>query len=106
MIKYINPLINDDLENILLNKKILVVDDQKVNRFMVTKYLEEYGVNIIKAKNGEEMLAEYIKAEEGGDPYDVILADIHMPGMDGDEAADKLAKGPFKQRDMISVNKR
>jgi CheY-like chemotaxis protein len=62
-------------------RKILVVEDNDMNMQLVEFLLEEGGYAIIKATSGEEALA---LTQNGSDSTpDLILMDIHLPGMDG-----------------------
>lgn len=68
--------------------RILVVDDESLNRFLLVHMLEEAGyTDCFEAESGREalQLAEKIKP-------DLILLDIIMPDMDGYEVAPKLKK--------------
>lgn len=67
---------------ILENKKILLVEDNEMNRLVATMILKHYGALITEAQNGSEAIAA-IKASV----YDLVLMDIQMPVMDGLEAA-------------------
>lgn len=60
-------------------RKILVVEDNDMNMQLVEFLLEEGGYDIVKATSGEEALS---LTHEGAAP-DLILMDIHLPGMDG-----------------------
>lgn len=60
-------------------RKILVVEDNDMNMQLVEFLLEEGGYDIVKATSGEEALAI---TRDGAAP-DLILMDIHLPGMDG-----------------------
>ena|SRR6185295_2653882 len=62
-------------------RKILVVEDNDMNMQLVEFLLEEGGFHILKATSGEEALA-ITRAGDGAAP-DLILMDIHLPGMDG-----------------------
>lgn len=61
-------------------RNILVVEDNDMNMQLVEFLLEEGGYRIVKATSGEEALA--ITRDGAGTP-DLILMDIHLPGMDG-----------------------
>lgn len=61
-------------------RRILVVEDNDMNMQLVEFLLEEGGFEIMKATSGEEALA--ITVAEG-QPPDLILMDIHLPGVDG-----------------------
>lgn len=60
---------------------VLVVEDNDMNMQLVEYLLEEGGYSIVKATSGEEALA--ITRDAAAPPPDIILMDIHLPGMDG-----------------------
>jgi CheY-like chemotaxis protein len=62
-------------------RTILVVEDNDMNMQLVEFLLEEGGYSIVKASSGEEALA-ITQNGSNGTP-DLILMDIHLPGMDG-----------------------
>jgi len=65
-----------------MSAKILVVEDNDMNMQLVEYLLEEGGYDIVKATSGEEALA--ITSDDAGlATFDLILMDIHLPGMDG-----------------------
>ena len=64
----------------MTGRKILVVEDNDMNMQLVEFLLEEGGYEIVKATSGEEALS--ITRDSGAAP-DLILMDIHLPGMDG-----------------------
>jgi CheY-like chemotaxis protein len=61
-------------------KTVLVVEDNDMNMQLVEYLLEEGGYSIVKATSGEDALA--ITRSATARP-DLILMDIHLPGMDG-----------------------
>ena len=63
-----------------MNRTVLVVEDNDMNMQLVEYLLEEGGYNIVKAASGEEALAI---TRAAAPPLDLILMDIHLPGMDG-----------------------
>ncbi len=65
--------------------KALVVDDNQINVFVLTAFLEHWGVEFDVAVNGREAL-EAVQSR----PYDVILMDLRMPEMDGYEAVRRM----------------
>jgi len=67
--------------------KILLAEDDEVNQVVITRMLKERGHNVDIAETGLRALELYNK-----NIYDVILMDIHMPEMDGIEAA-KVIRG-------------
>lgn len=65
----------------MTDRRILVVEDNDMNMQLVEFLLEEGGYAIVKATSGEEALA--ITRDDGAPAPDLILMDIHLPGMDG-----------------------
>ena len=63
------------------NAKVLIVDDNDINRVLEAMLLKETEVQTAQVAGGEEMLAELM-----GTSYDVVLLDHIMPDMDGVEA--------------------
>ena len=68
-----------------LRGRVLVVDDNSVNRKILARQLELTGVSTDSAAGGEEALALW---SQGG--YDLVLADLQMPTMDGFELARRI----------------
>jgi CheY-like chemotaxis protein len=67
--------------------RILVVDDNKVNRMLLTRALQEHGHLVTTAEHGRQAL-ELLRATQPGraewdSAFDVVLLDILMPEMDG-----------------------
>jgi CheY-like chemotaxis protein len=60
-------------------RRILVVEDNEMNMQLVEYLLEEGGYDIVKATSGEEALT----VTRDSASLDLILMDIHLPGMDG-----------------------
>jgi CheY-like chemotaxis protein len=70
-----------DRDFYLQDKVVLIVDDDMRNLFALSKVLEERGLQIFKAEDGEKALALL----RDGVAADIILMDIMMPGLDGYE---------------------
>ena len=69
-------------------KRVLVVDDNELNREVAVDLLTEKGILTETAENGAEAVA--LVAEKGAGYYDLILMDIRMPVMDGYEATKEI----------------
>jgi adenylate cyclase len=65
--------------------RLLVVDDNKVNRLLLGRSLEQQGHHIEMAENGRQAL-EMMHAR----PFDLVLLDIEMPEMDGYQVLEKV----------------
>lgn len=76
----------DNLEGL----KILLVEDNEVNKEIATVILESEGFAVDTAENGQ-IAVDKIK-EAPDDKYDVVLMDIQMPVMDGRQAAAEIRK--------------
>ncbi|MDM0013005.1 adenylate/guanylate cyclase domain-containing response regulator [Variovorax sp. J22P168] len=74
--------------------RLLVVDDNKVNRLLLTRSLELQGHEVGSAENGRIAL-ELLR----GDAFDLMLLDMEMPEMDGFQVLEELARDP-KLRDL------
>jgi class 3 adenylate cyclase len=66
--------------------RLLVADDNKVNRLLLARGLERLGHTVTMAEDGVAALALLRSA-----PFDLLLLDIEMPGMDGFEVLEQLA---------------
>ena len=79
---------NNERENSLINKKILIVDDDMRNVFALTSLLEEKGIKVVVGRNGAEGIQ---KLHENSD-VDLIIMDVMMPKMDGYTAMKEIRK--------------
>ena len=66
------------------DKKVLVVEDNEMNRMLVTMALAEYDIVPDEAEDGRQAYTMYMDKPEGY--YDLILMDMLMPVMGGEEA--------------------
>ncbi|MEN2412410.1 response regulator [Flavobacterium mesophilum] len=88
------------LNNILHEKKVLIVDDDVRNIYSLTKALEVFKMNIITAFDGKEA----IKILNENADTDIVLLDMMMPNMDGYETAEKIRANPkFLNLPLIAV---
>ena len=78
-------IVKDEL-NTFDGKKVLVVDDNKLNIKVVNKILKEFDLDIDSCESGFECLEKI----NNGNSYDLILMDIMMPKMGGVETFKKL----------------
>lgn len=78
--------------------KILIVDDQKVNRLLLKKILEKTGAELLFAENGLESVSVFQQEKP-----DLILMDMMMPVMDGIEAIQKIREIKIEKNVQIIV---
>ena len=81
-------------ENAQSGARLLVVDDNKVNRLLLTRSLEQQGHSVASAENGRAAL-DTLRREA----FDQLLLDIEMPEMDGFQVLEQL-KGDLQLRDL------
>ncbi|MEQ9586736.1 ATP-binding protein [Hyphomonas sp.] len=76
-------------------RRILVVDDNAINRRVARTFLEQSGYEIDEAHDGKHALEKL-----DGSQFDLVLMDIHMPELDGQRAFDQLRAGESSNRDV------
>ncbi|GAA0792806.1 hypothetical protein GCM10008910_06640 [Faecalicatena orotica] len=79
--------------------RILLAEDNELNREIAYELLSDTGVQIEEAVNGEEAVNKVAASEEGY--YDLILMDVQMPKMDGYEATKAIRR--LKRPDAGSI---
>ena len=70
-------------------KRILIVDDEAETRKTLMLIMQWHGYEAIAVENGKEALARITSSEENP-PFDLLICDIQMPGMTGEELVDHL----------------
>jgi PAS domain S-box-containing protein len=79
---------------ILRGVKVLVVDDNRTNRGILEGMLKRREMKPTLVAGGEEGLKQLSLAYEAGDPYALILTDMHMPEMDGFNLVERIRQSP------------
>jgi CheY-like chemotaxis protein len=74
----------------LLKKSVLIVDDSENARDVLIAMLGANGLAAKAVSSGEEALAAITAASEVGKPFDLVLMDWRMPGIDGVEASRRI----------------
>ncbi|MBB5041380.1 response regulator [Shinella fusca] len=69
--------------------RILLVEDNEMNRDMLSRRLERKGYEVLLAVDGEEAVARAIS-----EAPDLVLMDIGLPGIDGCEATRRIRQTP------------
>lgn len=85
-------------DNMLVGRKILVVDDNEMNRLLASTILVNYGAETVEAGNGQESV-EYLM----DNMVDLVLMDIQMPVMNGFDAARYIRKNISSDLPMIAL---
>ena len=69
---------------------ILVAEDNEINALLARALLVKLGHHPTMAASGAAALESWLAARAAGTPYDRVLMDLHMPGMDGIEATRRI----------------
>ncbi len=78
----------------LKNLKVLVVDDNTAAREIFHEMLDKFGCHVTLAASGEECLEELEQGYVTDSPFQLLLLDWKMKGMDGIEVSQKIRKDP------------
>ena len=87
---------------VLAGRRVLIVDDNDVNRRVVHEQISSWGMRNGSYATAQEALEAMRAAHAAGDPYDFVIADYRMPGMDGAALA-KAVKADPALRDALYV---
>jgi len=80
-----------NLEKPHFSGEILVCEDNEMNQLVISEHLRRIGLSYVIAENGQEGVnIVRNRLESGKKAFDLILMDVHMPVMDGIEAAEKI----------------
>lgn len=67
--------------------KVLVAEDEAINRMYIVSLLEARGISCVVAKNGREAIEAFARER-----FDVVLMDLGLPGIDGLNASREIRK--------------
>jgi CheY-like chemotaxis protein len=79
----------------LAGQRLLVAEDNPVNRLIITALLQRLGAEVVEAEDGEEAIR---MAREQAGRLDAVLMDLHMPKVDGLKATQMLRADPATAR--------
>ncbi len=82
---------------------ILVIDDNATNRMVLTKMLSGFGCRVATASSGAKGIETLRTAHRTGDPFQVVLLDMQMPDMDGEQTARAIKSDPLGRKTSVVV---
>jgi signal transduction histidine kinase/CheY-like chemotaxis protein len=84
---------------------ILVAEDNDINALLARHLVSRFGHRPVMAATGGDAVAAFVAAQAEGAPFDLVLVDLHMPGMDGIEAARRMraAEADGKRTPIIAL---
>ena len=86
----------------LRNLRVLIVDDNEVNRRVLHEQVTSWGMRNGSFSSGEHAVDAMRQAQSAGDPYHFVLLDYQMPGMDGAAVAQAIKNDP-EIRDTVVI---
>jgi CheY-like chemotaxis protein len=69
---------------------VLVAEDNDINALLARHLLSRLGQRPVMVATGGDAVSAFVAAQAAGTPFDLVLMDLHMPGMDGIEAARRM----------------
>ena len=87
--------------NILQGMRFLCAEDNELNAEILTELLKIEGAECTICENGEEILKAFEQSAPGD--YDMILMDVQMPVMNGDEAAKAIRRSSHELAKSIPI---
>jgi signal transduction histidine kinase/DNA-binding response OmpR family regulator len=92
------PVSGTDLRGL----RVLIVDDNQVNRRLVHEQISGWGMRTGIFATATEALDELRSAQDSGDPYQIVISDFQMPLIDGAELAATIKADP-KLRNVVFI---
>ena len=83
---------------VLQNSCVLIVDDNKTNRIILLEMLTQWGVRADAVDGARAALEAYERACAANLPFDLVITDLHMPGMDGFDLVEEIRRKPGSTR--------
>jgi len=76
------------------DKRLLIVDDNQTARRVLSAYMDRWGCHSTAASGGEEAIGLLREAADEGNPFDLAIIDLMMPGMGGEQLGEVVKGDP------------
>ncbi|MFZ5759004.1 MAG: response regulator [Thermodesulfobacteriota bacterium] len=93
---------DEQLMQNLLGLRVLIVDDNPLNRAILKNQVRSWGMSSESAEDGNVALQLLARAGETGRPFDIVLLDWHMPEMDGIELTRRI-RAEYNRKNLLLV---
>ena len=87
----------------LKNLPILVVDDNQTNRSIIGKIVSGFGCQVTQASSGIQALTIMRNEVAKGKPFEMILLDMQMPEMDGEQVLKEIKMDPELKKTLVVI---
>lgn len=96
-------LSDQDYESKLKDLKLLVVDDNASCRLVIEQQAGSWGMQVTSASNGKQAMAILRTQANLNEPFDILILDHEMPGMNGLELAAKVKQDGLITNDILVI---
>lgn len=83
--------------------RVLAVDDNTTNRTVISKMVAGFGCRVETVDSGSHALSALRKAHRSGNPFDLVLLDMQMPRMDGEQTLERIKADAALRRTPIVI---
>ncbi|KAA3609140.1 MAG: response regulator [Planctomycetota bacterium] len=88
-------------KGLLDGMRVLCVDDNETNRKILLRQTKKWRMDASLAEGGQQALKALHEANDHGKPFEIVLLDMNMPGMDGLELANRIRQDPNIQEPLL-----
>jgi len=90
-------------QSTVLGERILIMDDDRLVQISARRALTRLGYDVVIAEDGDLALGKYVAARSNGQPFDLVIMDLVIPGgMGGKEAIKRLLEIDPRARAIVS----
>ncbi len=89
------PVSKQKISEELKQLRVLIVDDNPTNRSIFSKMLEGLGCNVTAVASGMDVIPSLFRGLLTYSPYQLVLLDMQMPGMDGERTLREIRREPL-----------
>ncbi|MGW8193358.1 MAG: response regulator [Desulforhopalus sp.] len=90
--------IEEDPSYALRGARVLLAEDEYINRVLIETILQQLGVSVTSVSDGEQAISEACTGD-----YQLVLMDVQMEGIDGLEATRRIRKKLKKRQDRLAI---